>query len=248
MWSDEVVSPLTARGRYDFLPARSDEVTLLTSRAAAYTLAAPASKSAETRAFPRPRLEPVTRATLPWIFMTHLPFIDATFRQAGIRHSRVAIDEKSEAGLRSGRRSIPTPRPPDERRMERDAEDAVGQERRSDPEVGDDDPGGQVADGGPTAEREGVETRHATPDPGVDGALKDRVGGGVARHHRRADDEEEHQFDPEQPPERRRHDERAQAERGEVRKDLPTTVGLEGQHGRSTEEPSEAEDREGTAK
>ena len=32
--------------------------------------------------------------------MTHLPFIDATFRLAGIRHSRFAIDEKERNRVR----------------------------------------------------------------------------------------------------------------------------------------------------
>jgi hypothetical protein len=34
--------------------------------------------------------------------MTHLPFIDATFRFAGIRHSRLAIDEKSDKPAMEG--------------------------------------------------------------------------------------------------------------------------------------------------
>jgi len=44
-------------------------------------------------------LEPVTRATLPWIFMTYLPFIDATFRLAGIRHSPWRDRRKERTGV-----------------------------------------------------------------------------------------------------------------------------------------------------
>src|SRR2546421_2897739 len=46
--------------------------TVPSSLAAAYTLAAPASSSADTSAWPRPRFAPVTRAMLPWTFMTVL--------------------------------------------------------------------------------------------------------------------------------------------------------------------------------
>ena len=55
---DRVRDVSSARG----MTRGPSSATFLGSRAAAYTLAAPASKSAETRAFPSPQLEPLTRA------------------------------------------------------------------------------------------------------------------------------------------------------------------------------------------
>jgi hypothetical protein len=54
-------------------------------------LGGPGLQERGNKGLSEPRLEPVTRATLPWIFMTYLPFIDATFRPAGIRHSGLVI-------------------------------------------------------------------------------------------------------------------------------------------------------------
>jgi hypothetical protein len=69
----------------------------------------------------------------------------------------------------------------------------------------------RVAERSSAAKSESVQARHATPDPAIDGALKDGVCRGVARDHRAANEEEEDELDGKNTTEGGRHDERPES-------------------------------------